>query len=214
MEQKEKKSKLKISPLRILIILFSGLLLGICIYFINASAFAGDSVPMPFGVGAGVVLSGSMEPELSVDDLIIVRRADEYNVGDVVVYRRRGSSVVHRIVIKDGKNVVTQGDANNAADEPISPSDISGRVVCSIPKAGRVVGFFQSPIGVIVILGIALLLLELSFRSEKDRGSRELEDIKEEIRRLREAGGAGSSGDSADTDPTRGRENTEQSLDG
>ncbi len=193
MQDNSKKRFIKKSPTRILIILFSGLLLGLCVFFINAAAFGGQSLPMPFGTGVGVVLSGSMEPALSVDDLIIVRRADAYEVGDVVVYSHTGSPVVHRIVTKDEKNVVTQGDANNTADEPISPSDITGKVVGSVPKAGVVVGFLQSPLGVIIVLGAALLLLELSFRGEKQDGERELEDIRAEIARLKQDGAAADS---------------------
>ena len=187
MQNSKEKSHTKISPFRILIIVCCGLLIGLCVYMINAVSFSGGSSPMPFGVSVGVVLSGSMEPELSVDDVIIVRRSGEYRVGDVVVYSRTGRPVVHRIIKMDGSTVVTQGDANNAADEPISPSDITGKVVAHIPKAGVVVGFLQSPVGVLIVLGAALLLLELSFRREKEDGDRELEEIKSEIRRLKES---------------------------
>ena len=185
MQNEKEKRRIKISPARVLIIVLSGLLMGLCVYVINANLFAGNSMPMPFGVGAGVVLSGSMEPELSVDDLIIVRKAGEYSVGDVVVYRSGRMSVVHRIVSADEKTVVTKGDANNAADAPISPSDIDGRVVCSIPKAGVVVDFLRTPLGVVIILGAAFLLLELSFRREQTQGNREIEEIRAEIVRLR-----------------------------
>ncbi|MBQ9901984.1 MAG: signal peptidase I [Clostridia bacterium] len=197
MQNNQEKKRVAVSPFRVLIIVFAGLLLGLCIYFLNASAFGSQQPAMPFGIGAGVVLSGSMEPALSVDDLIIVRRAGDYEVGDIVVYSGMGRSVVHRIVTKNGNSVVTQGDANNAPDEPVSLSDISGRVVGKVPKAGVLVGFLQSPYGVITVIGAALLLLELSFRSEKREGDRELEAIKAEIRRLQaaaEAENAGGSG--------------------
>ena len=186
MQNDNKKRRVIISPARVSVIAISGLLLGLCLYIVNARLFCGDSMPMPFGIGAGVVLSGSMEPELSVNDLIIVRRVEKYSVGDVVVYRRgeMSSSVVHRIVSADSKTVVTQGDANNTPDAPISPSDISGRVVASLPQAGLAVDFLRTPSGALLMLGAALLLLELSFRSEKAKGDREIEKIKAEIMRL------------------------------
>ncbi len=183
------KKRIKISPLRVFIILIAGLMLGLSLYLINAGAFRGNSFPMPFGIGASVVLSGSMEPELSVDDVIIVRRAEDYLVGDVVVYQRMGTPVCHRIVSADGQSVVTRGDANNTPDEPISPSDICGKVVGKVPKAAAIVDFFRSPLGVILILGAAIALMELSFRRDKQKGDSELEQIKEEIRRLQNVDG-------------------------
>ena len=185
MRNNNQKSRLKISPLRILVIVLSGLLTGLSLYMINASVIAGNSIPLPFGFGAGVVLSGSMEPALSVDDLILVRRADSYFVGDVVVYHGGRMPVVHRIVFADEKTVITQGDANNAPDEPISPSDIDGRVVGSLPKAGVVVAFMRTPTGALLIAGMALLLLWLSFQREQQQSDRQIAEIKAEIERLR-----------------------------
>ena len=173
MIQKEKeKRRFIVSSSRLMIIALSGLMLGGCIYTWIAGVFAGNQLPMPFGFGAGVVLSGSMEPEMGINDLIIVCQSDAYAVGDVVVYQT-GS-------------VVTKGDANNATDEPISPSDISGKVIGCLPGAGLVVEFMQSWPGMLLVIGAALLLLEMSFQRERSRGERELEEIRAEIKRLSE----------------------------
>ena len=185
MQIEKEKRRFKVYLSRVPVIILSGLMLGLCLYIFIANVSVGNPMPMPFGIGAGVVLSGSMEPELSVNDLIIVRRADEYSVGDVVVYRSGGMSVVHRVVSADDKTVVTKGDANNIADTPVSPSDISGKVVASLPKGGYVVNFLRSLPGVILVLGAALLMLEISFRGERDKGEREVEKIRAEIARLR-----------------------------
>lgn len=184
-EKTEKTKKLRIAPLRVAVILITGLLMGLCLYFINASVFAADAPPMPFGVGASVVLSGSMEPEISVNDVIIVHRETAYHAGDVVVFRQGGSPVVHRIVTVSGSDIITKGDANNASDEPIRLSDISGKVIGKIPGAGSAVDFVRSPLGVILILGAAIALLELSFRSERRQGERDIEQIKAEINELK-----------------------------
>ena len=171
--------------LRALVITAAGLLIGVSVYFINTTSFFGGGYPMPFGYGASVVLSGSMEPALRVDDLIFVHREPDYDVGDVVVYRRMGVSVVHRIVSESDLSVITKGDANNAADDPISPSDIKGEVVGRVAGAGVWVDFLRSPVGVIVVLGAAVLLLELSFRKEKAQDDRQLDDIRREIEMLK-----------------------------
>ena len=182
---KKKKSKKGII-LRGVIIALSGILLGLNIFFINANSLASNSMPMPFGVGASVVLTGSMEPTLGVNDLIVVKKADSFAVGDIVVYQTHGISVVHRIKSIDGETVVTRGDANNADDDPINLGDIKGKLVFSLPFAGLIIKFLRSPVGIIIIVALAVLLLELSFKKEKSKDNDELDAIKEEIRRLKD----------------------------
>ena len=63
-------SKLKKLLPRLLCYLLISLVLGGTAYSWNARRLAGNAMPMPFGVGLSVVLSGSMEPTLSVNDLI------------------------------------------------------------------------------------------------------------------------------------------------
>ena len=178
-----KKNKKRLI-LRIVVIVLAGVFLGIQLYSWNASSLGGDKMPMPLGFATSVVLSGSMEPELSVDDMIIVVSRESYEVGDVVVFQSYGTLIVHRIISIDGETVVTQGDANPTPDAPIKLKDLKGEVVYSIPYVGLVLSFIRSPIGVILILGSAFFLMERSFRKEKDESMEELDLIKEEIRRL------------------------------
>ena len=141
-------------------------------------------MPMPFGVGVSVVLSGSMEPALSVDDVLVVKSQKEYFVDDMVVFNDHGTLVVHRIIsIVDGE-ITTKGDANDSADEAITAEVIKGKVVKVIPSAGKLLNIVRSPIVVILVLGAAILLMELSFKKEKKDSEADLEPIKEEIRRL------------------------------
>ena len=179
-----KPNKLKLI-VRILAIVLIGGILGCQIYLLNAERLVGDSMPMPFGVGVSVVLSGSMEPRLSIDDLIIVTKQEEYNVGDVVVYQQHGTLIVHEIIEKNDQEVVTKGTANNIADDPIGIDSIKGKVISSIPFIGRIVGFFKSPIGIVLMVGTAILLMELSFRKDKKKDDDQLDAIKAEIRRLK-----------------------------
>ena len=172
--------------LRIALLVFAALIIGLNVYSINASRLAGNSVPMPFGVGAAVVLSGSMEPELSVGDLLIVARRDSYAVGDVVVYQDGKTAVTHRIVDIDGETVVTRGDANNANDKPITLEQVKGEVVLTIPLVGYFVNIIKSPIGTLAILGLAIFLLERSFRAEKEKDKQKLDDIRAEIEKLKQ----------------------------
>lgn len=170
--------------LRIVIIVLAGTFLGVQLYSWNARSLGGDKMPMPLGFATSVVLSGSMEPELQVNDMIIVTARDSYGVGDVVVYQSYGTLIVHRIISIDGESVITQGDANQTPDPAIKLSDIKGEVVAAVPYVGLILSFIRSPLGIILILGTAFILMERSFRKEKQESMDELDEIKAEIRRL------------------------------
>ena len=63
---------------RIVVIAVCGAILGFNIYNANASSLVGNKLPMPFGYGAAVVLSGSMEPEMSKGYLIFVKETNKF----------------------------------------------------------------------------------------------------------------------------------------
>ena len=185
-EPPQKKKKGGRLVFRIFLMLMISLILGGSIYMLNARTLMHNAMPMPFGVGASVVLSGSMEPALSVNDLVIVRAADSYEVGDVVVYQSGSSLVIHRIIqLQDGV-VITKGDANNIEDAPVDLKDVKGRMVGVIPRAGRVVYFIRSPLGVILLLALAVFLLNRSWSNEKAADDKDLDALKAEILKLKE----------------------------
>lgn len=152
----------------------------------NASNLMKNDMPMPFGYGASVVLSGSMEPALSVDDLIIVKEVEDYVIGDMVVFQSQGSLIVHRIVLIEEEGIVTKGDANNVTDDAIELKDIKGKVILAIPGIGGIVDIIKSPVMTVIMIGLSLLFTELSFKDKKNEDDEKLEMIKEEIRRLKE----------------------------
>ena len=180
------KQKKRSALWRRLILAVLGIILGVNTYLANARGLAGNQIPMPFGYGVAVVLSGSMEPVLKINDVIIVRETGQYDVGDIVVYQSGKTLIVHRLIAKDGETAVTQGDANNISDAPIGLGAIKGEVVAHIPGLGLAVNALKSPAGILTVLAAAFALMELSFRKEKDRNDKELEAIKEEIRRLKD----------------------------
>lgn len=179
------RNKLIKTILRCIALAAVGIFLGLNLYAWNAQSLMGNALPMPFGVGTAVVLSGSMEPTLSIDDLIIVRSCESYEVGDVVVYQSGSMLVVHRIISIDGTTVITQGDANNADDGEMDISLIKGVVIGRVKNAGALVRLLKSPLVSIGLLAGAVFLTERSYRKERQKGSDELEQIKEEIRRLK-----------------------------
>lgn len=176
--------------LRHIVLIFLGLLLGFNVYLLNARNVAGNQMPMPFGIGSAVVQSGSMEPTYYKGDLLFVKEKSSYSVGDVVVYQSENILVVHRIIALDGETVITQGDANNAPDEPFSATHIKGCVVGRIPGVGNVIDFLKTPFGILLLIGCAVALTELSFlrerkAAEEEEKARHIRRMKREIEQLR-----------------------------
>ena len=174
---------------RVLLVIF-GAVLGVNVYLANAKNLLGNSLPMPFGYGAAMVLSGSMEPTLSRGDLIIVKQTDgEFEKGDIVVFQDVRSLVVHKIVSVGEETVVTRGDANNADDGPILKENVLGEVIFWIPYLGSAVGFLKTPVGTVCVILAAIALVEIPRRKEKEKDDEERQKIIDEIKRLKEEQG-------------------------
>ena len=170
---------------RLLILVLCGLALGVNVYLLNARNLMHNMLPMPFGYGAAVVLSGSMETTFSAGDLIIVEDTDEYAVRDIVVYQDRNSLVVHRIIEIDDEFVITQGDANNAPDEAIALSSIKGKVLFWMPGVGNFISFLKTPTGICLTIMLAIALVEIPHFLEIQKDNEEREKIIEEIIKLK-----------------------------
>lgn len=181
----KQKNKLLKAILRFIPLAVISAAVGLRLYLWNAHSLVGNTMPMPFGYGASLVLSGSMEPALSVDDLVIVKAQKTYRTGDVVIYQTGNILVIHRIVSIDGETIITQGDANNMADEPITPYSIKGKMIGHIPQAGSIVRFLQTPGGFLLLLAAAVVLFELPYYRARKKSDDELQKIKDEIRRLK-----------------------------
>ncbi len=180
---RKKKFFSKFAPLVLL-----GIILGSSIYAMNAKMLLKDVLPMPFGIGTSVVMSGSMEPTLHVNDLVFIKADDSYSPGDIVVYQSGSSAVIHRLISVDGTTAVTKGDANNVEDSSFAVTDIKGKMVFVIHGAGTIVRMLQSAAAKLTMSAAAIGFLILSYRkddiahtTEKERVLKEIEDIKKTL---------------------------------
>ena len=146
----------------------------LCFYAtIGGTKIKGQAVPMIFGKGCAVVMTGSMEPNLPIDALIFIDETNDYQIGDVVVINKTGyNPVVHRIVSIENEKVITKGDANNTVDEPVTISDLNGKVIGYIPYVGRVINYIKTPLGSLTLILVFLLLWSISNK----KASKEEED--------------------------------------
>jgi signal peptidase I len=103
----------------------------------------------------------SMEPAFHTGDLALVRPADTYSPGQVVAYRSRdlGSTVLHRIVERDGNGYVLKGDNNDFLDpEHPTDDDILGALWIRVPVVGSVMSWFRQPANAAMVAGGAVFL--------------------------------------------------------
>ena len=191
MPEKVDNSQLKKPTVgRIILIVFVLLVVYCCVFSLIARFVKSESIPMPLGFGAATVLTGSMEPTLHVNSVVVVTKASHYEVGDIVVYQTGGTPTIHRIIELDEASgmVVTQGDANNAPDEPFTTSRLKGKLAFSIPFVGIVFRFIKTVPGIIMILVLVFTLFYLSVRAkEKDAEDEAKADaMKNEIEKLKQ----------------------------
>ena len=107
-----------------------------------------------FGPKPSVIVSGSMRPGIDVGDIAITWPVDSerVQVGDVILYQtgRAAAPILHRVIQVteyNGRiNVITQGDANNAPDDPIVLPPKTHRLVYVVPKVGWVTITFRRAI--------------------------------------------------------------------
>ena len=185
------------TALRVAVLVLVSLVLGINVYLWNARSLTGNALPMPFGYGAALVLTGSMEPTIMADDLIFVKEADSFQPDDIVVFQSGSVLVVHRVVEVTEDSLITRGDANNVTDDPVALKDVKGVVLGWVSGVGPMVRLLKSPWVTLALVAGAVLMTEGSFRAQKKKDQDEIEKIKEEIRRLKD----GESGTTEDMTP-------------
>lgn len=91
---------------------------------------------------AVAIASGSMSTKIERGDIVIIDQKDhEFEIGEVMAYKREGLIIVHRVVNKIilGDSVIyyTKGDANNNVDDIVIEEDmIIGKVNHKIKYVG------------------------------------------------------------------------------
>lgn len=137
-------------------------LLVLCAIFLMGSRLLGYQV--------FTVLSGSMEPEYSVGDLLYVKSVDPntIQIGDPITFVVNEELMVatHRVINIDtqGQRFYTQGDANKIPDaNPVHFNNVIGVPQFAIPLLGYVSNFIQNPPGTYITVAAGAVLVILVF---------------------------------------------------
>lgn len=178
-----------------------GFLLVCNLTIIIKGALFPEKPPSVLGLTPMVVLSGSMsgeaEDHIEVGDLVFVGRAapEELEVGDVIAYMNGGATVTHRITAIDTNTdgdllFTTKGDANNAEDTtPVTEEQLVGIYRWRIPKVGDFALFLQTPLGMLLFVGVpvlAFLIYDIIRRQRyANREKRRTAELEAELERLR-----------------------------
>ena len=99
-----------------------------------------------FGKVCLKVTGASMIPAVWPGDVLTIHRCRdkaELKPGQIVLYKREGNLVAHRIICVRGDLLTTRGDSRQYDDPPIRESDIVGHVV-RVMRNGRRVSLRQS----------------------------------------------------------------------
>lgn len=162
-------------------------------------------VPKVFGYSLLRVLTGSMEPTIPTDSLLIVKSVEgvQLKEGDIISFYSedpvlQGGVNTHRIVqvIEENGEVSyqTKGDANSLADRyRVKPEKVVGVMVTSSLLLGKAIGLITNPIIFFPIIIIPLVIIVMKniiqsvitakelMKEEEEAAIREaIEEIKQE----------------------------------
>lgn len=173
---------------------------------------SGD-VPNILGYSVFRVMTGSMEPAIETDSLIVVKRveASEIKIGDVISFFSQdpahgGAVNTHRVtaIEQNGEewNFVTKGDANQLEDKYVTSSkDLIGKVVYVSHVMGIIVHLLSNPlifIPVIVLPMFVILVYNLACTIRVTRNIVKEEEeaaVREAVEAIRKSRGSRSQGD-------------------
>lgn len=138
-------------------------------------ALAVSIVKYAGGVSWVIATGSSMQPAINSGDLVFIRRAEAYRVGDIAAYTHPDLDriILHRIIgfdDADGGTVITRGDNNAWTDSPsLLPEQLLGRTWARVPQAGRILSTLLEPATAAIVVGLAVFV-PLAREPRRQRG--------------------------------------------
>ena len=180
-------------------------ILGLTIFVSVLRASAGKA-PSVFGFSVLQVTSGSMEPEIPVGGIVVVRKAkpESLKVGDVISFYSNdidisGKVNTHRIIeikqSESGEKIFrTKGDANEYADTAaVFEIDLVGKMILNLGSVGgSVFDVLRNPTIILIFIvlplifitlgeavNLAKLIAEYKFSDQKDEDDEKYSEAKD-----------------------------------
>ena len=145
-------------------------------YFVQV-AIIKTPTPSLFGYSYYYIETGSMEDYISIGDVIIVKKTNDYEYDEVITFIHEGDKIVttHRIVEVHDDYYITKGDANNAEDkEKVYDYEIVGEVIHIIEDASTFVTWVTQENGFMyILLGLIVIVVgcNILFKKEDNKES-------------------------------------------
>lgn len=188
-QNKLKRQKIKRICIRIITIFLLAMII-INFIILLQMKITPNETPSLFGLKAFCIISGSMKPDININDIIIVKEVgqDEININDIISFKINQETITHRIVNieygTDGKvYYITKGDANNAEDgERITFDNIEGKYIFRIQKIGGIVTALQNKTTLMItmVMLVILYLIEQRSMMKKEKRSKERAEYENE----------------------------------
>ena len=160
----------KINKVSKIIGIISTVFLVVCVGVLmyTTISYARTGLVKVFGYSYHLIQSPSMEPDIKVGDLVIVKKVpfDEIDVGDDILFKCEdtnsqvyGKYVVHRVIAKTDTEGVyrTQGINNSGPD--LVPSKAEGKVVKVNSSLGGLFTFITQGRNIIFVIAIAGIVI-------------------------------------------------------
>lgn len=157
MAKNKKISKIIGILLDLLIIIFTFFII-LGVYYIFQIKVLKKDYPNLFGYTFFEVATGSMADTINIGDVVVVKITKDAVENDIIVFKENESFITHRLISKNGEEIITKGDANNSEDKPIKEEQILGKVVKTIPKVGVWKDILLSP-EILILIGILIILM-------------------------------------------------------
>ena len=146
------------------------------------------SVVNILGYKSYIIKTNSMEPTISINDVVITKKVKKEKIkkGDVITFLQDGEVITHRITqIEDNGNYTTKGDNNNIEDTfKITYENIEGKHILTIPYLGKIVQVLDNKIVFLIITLIILIFMLITIQNQEKRENRrekkKIEDKKRE----------------------------------
>lgn len=149
--------------------------------------------PSFLGIKTYVIISGSMQPELDIGDIVVVKKVEkkQLNKGDIISFRQGQNVITHRIyditLEENELKIQTKGDNNNTKDEGIiTYNDIEGKVIKKVSKLGNIVITLKGKKIILIIILIIYVYLIYDGIVKKRKNKRRIKRLEHEKKRWEE----------------------------
>lgn len=195
----EKNKKVRNRILTSIVSLFLVVTIGICL-FVVVQVLSNGHVSF-WGYSFFRVVTGSMEPSISVGELLLTQKDDisDVEIGDVISFRSQspdmiGSIITHRVVqiTKDEAGnalLLTKGDNNLSVDAYyVSKSNYVGTVIWNSGDSllSGILNFFSNKFGFLSCIAFpCLLIATLVLRDNVNKIKKDIECVVDELENIK-----------------------------